>query len=106
MDTYENNYDSENLNKRDENFFDPNQFKTLVRKGKKQSGVKKKLRERDMQKPIWFKIIKKVFEQKTKGGMQKPIWFEINKKEFEELTIDIYNNQDNNDFKIIINKRT
>ena len=38
--------------------------------------------------------------------MQKPIWFEINKKEFEELTIDIYNNQDNNDFKIIINKRT
>ena len=68
MDTYKNNYDSENLNKRDENFFDPNQFKTLVRKGKKQSGVKKKLRERDMQKPIWFKIIKKVFEKKTKGG--------------------------------------
>ena len=25
---------------------------------------------------------------------------------FEELTRDIYNNQDNNDFKIIINKRT
>ena len=38
--------------------------------------------------------------------MQKPLWFEINKKEFEELTRDIYNNQDNNDFKIIINKRT
>ena len=30
----------------------------------------------------------------------------MNKKEFEELTRDIYNNQDNNDFKIIINKRT
>ena len=28
-----------------------------------------------------------------------------NKKEFEELTRDIYNNQDNDDFKIIINKR-
>ena len=57
-----------------------------------------------MQKPIWFKIIKNVFEQKTKGGMQKPIWFEINKKEFEELTRVIYSKQDNNDFKIIINK--
>ena len=38
--------------------------------------------------------------------MQKPLWFEINEKEFEELTGDIYNNQDNNDFKIIINNRT
>ena len=36
--------------------------------------------------------------------MQKPIWFEINKKEFEELTRVIYSKQDNNDFKIIINK--
>ena len=38
--------------------------------------------------------------------MQKPLWFEINKKEFEVLTRDIYNNQDNNDFEIIINKKT
>ena len=38
--------------------------------------------------------------------MEKPLWFEINKKEFEELTGDIYNNQHNNNFKIIINKRT
>ena len=38
--------------------------------------------------------------------MQKLLWFEINKKEVEELTGDIYNNQDNKDFKIIINKRT
>ena len=35
--------------------------------------------------------------------MQKP-WLEINRKEFEELTGDIYNNQGNNDFKIIIKK--
>ena len=35
--------------------------------------------------------------------MQKPMWFEINKKEFEELTGDNYNNQDNTDFEIIIN---
>ena len=36
--------------------------------------------------------------------MQNPIWFEMNKKEFEELTRDIQNNQDNNDFKINIKK--
>ena len=55
----------------------------MVTKRKNQSQLKKILRE-----------------------MQKPLWFEINKKEFEELTGDIYNNQDNNDFKIIINNRT
>ena len=38
--------------------------------------------------------------------MQKPIWFKINKKELEEFTRHIYNNLDNNAFKIIINRRT
>ena len=38
--------------------------------------------------------------------MQKPLWFEVNKKEFEELTRNISNNQDNSDFKVIINKKT
>ena len=38
--------------------------------------------------------------------MEKPLWFELNRKEFEELTREIYNNQDNNNFKILINKRT
>ena len=38
--------------------------------------------------------------------MHKALWFKINEKEFEELTGDIYNNQDNNNFKIIINKKT
>ena len=38
--------------------------------------------------------------------MQRPLWFEINKKVFEELAGSIYNNQGNNDFKIIISKRT
>ena len=56
-------------------------LKYLVRKNKNQSGLKKMLRE-----------------------MQKPLWFETNRKEFEELTRDIYNNQDNKDFKIIITK--
>ena len=34
--------------------------------------------------------------------MNKPLWFEINKSEFAELTRDMDNNQDNNDFKIVI----
>ena len=38
--------------------------------------------------------------------MQKSLLFKINKKEFKELIGDIYKNQDNNYFKIIINKRT
>ena len=38
--------------------------------------------------------------------MQKPLWFEINQKEFKELSRDIYNNQDNNNFKIKINKKS
>ena len=38
--------------------------------------------------------------------MQKPWWFKINKPEFEELASDIYDNQNNNDFKITINKKT
>ena len=45
-------------------------------------------------------------EENTETELQKPLWFEIKKKEFEELTGDIYNNQDNNDFKTILNKRT
>ena len=66
-----------------ENFLTLTSLKYLVEKNKNQSGLKKKLRQ-----------------------TRKPLWFEINKKEFEELTGEIYNNQDNNDFKIIINKRT
>ena len=38
--------------------------------------------------------------------MQKLLWFKINKKEFDKSTGEIYNNQDNNDFKFTINRRT
>ena len=38
--------------------------------------------------------------------MQRPLWFEINKPEFDELTSDIYDNQNNKDFIITINKKT
>ena len=38
--------------------------------------------------------------------MQKPLWIRINKKEFDELAGDVYNNQNSNNFKFIINKKT
>ena len=38
--------------------------------------------------------------------MQKPLWFKINRKEFEELNGDIFINQNNNDFKFTINRKT
>ena len=44
-------------------------------------------------------------KKKTERELQRPSWSEINRKEFEGLTKDIYNNQGNNSFKIIINKR-
>ena len=81
--TYKKNYDSE-VKDKEKRGHDYKQFKII---GKKK------------QKLEWTK-------EKTKTEMQKPLWFEINQKEFEELTGDIYNNQDNNDFKIKINKKT
>ena len=84
FDTYKKNYDSENLNKSDEKIFDPNQFKILGKKKQKSKRTK----------------------ETTKREMERPFWFEINIKEFEELAGDIYNNQDNNDFKLTINNRT
>ena len=49
-------------------------------------------------------LCKKESEQ-TEENIQKPLWFKINKPEFDELTGDIYNNQDNKDFIITINKK-
>ena len=45
LDTYKKNYDSEDLNERDEKLFDPNQFEYSVRKNKNQSRLKKILTE-------------------------------------------------------------
>ena len=66
------------------NIFDPNQFKILGKKKQKSESTK----------------------ENTRREIQKPLWFEINRKEFEELTRNIYNNQYNNDFKAIINNKT
>ena len=38
--------------------------------------------------------------------MQIPLWFVINKLGFDELTSNIFNNQNNKDFKITANKIT
>ena len=45
--------------------------------------------------------------EQTEEKMQIPLWwFRINKSEFDELTSKIYDNQNNKDFKITINKKT
>ena len=44
--------------------------------------------------------------EQTEKKMQIPLWFRINKSEFDELTSDIYDNQNNKDFNITINKKT
>ena len=51
-------------------------------------------------------LFSQIKSEQTEEKMQKPWWFKINKPEFEELTSDIYNNQNNKDFKITINKKT
>ena len=51
-------------------------------------------------------MFSQIKSKQTEEKMQKPWWFKINKPEFEELTSDIYNNKNNKDFKITINKKT
>ena len=48
---------------------------------------------------------KKKKSEQTEEKMQIPLWFRINKPEFEELTSDIYDNQNNKNFKITIKKK-
>ena len=42
----------------------------------------------------------------TKKLDQIPLCFRVNKSKFDELKSDIYDNQNNKDFKITINKKT
>ena len=78
------NYDSEKVKDEEKRGRDYKQFEVIDKK---------------KQKSKWTK-------EKTKREMQKPLRFKINEKEFEELTTNIYNNQDNNDFKFTINRST
>ena len=51
-------------------------------------------------------LFSQIKSEQTEEKMQIPLWFKINKPEFDELTSDIYDNQNNKDFKITINKNT
>ena len=43
--------------------------------------------------------------EQTEEKMQISLWFKINKLEFDELTSNIFDNENNKDFKITINKK-
>ena len=51
-------------------------------------------------------LFSQIKSEQTEEKMQIPLWFRINKSEFHELTSDIYDNQNNKDFQITINKKT
>ena len=51
-------------------------------------------------------VSSQIKSEKTEEKMQISLWFRINKSEFDKLTSNIYNNQNNKDFKITINKKT
>ena len=60
VDTSKKNYNCEDLNKKIKKILTLTSFKCLVRKNKNQSRLKKILRE--IQKPLWFEIKEKEFE--------------------------------------------
>ena len=51
-------------------------------------------------------MFSQIKSEQTEEKMQIPLWFKINKSEFDELTGEIYDNQDNKDFKITIDQKT
>ena len=51
-------------------------------------------------------LFSQIKSEQTEEKMQIPLWFKINKSEFDELTGEIYDNQDNKDFKITIDQKT
>ena len=51
-------------------------------------------------------LFNKKESEQTEEKIKIPLWFRIYKSEFDELTCNIYNNQNNKDFKITIDKRT
>ena len=50
-------------------------------------------------------LFSQIKSEQTAEKMQITLWFRINKSEFDELTSDIYDNQNNKDFKITIDKK-
>ena len=82
FDTYEKNYDNKKLTDEDKREYDYKQFEIIDEKKQKSEQT----------------------DEEIKREMQKPLSFKINKKEFDELTEGIHNNQDNNNFKLTIDR--
>ena len=55
--------------------------------------------------PFFSQLKSEQTEENIERGPRKPLWFKINKPEFEELTRYIFNNENNKNFKITVNKR-
>ena len=51
-------------------------------------------------------LFSQIKSEQTEEKMQIPLSFNINKPEFDEIKSDIYDNENNKDFKITINKKT
>ena len=51
-------------------------------------------------------LFSQIKSEQSEEKMQIPLWFKINKPDFDELTSNIYDNQNNKDFKITTNKKT
>ena len=81
LDVYKKSFDNKKLTDEDKREYDYKQFEIIDEKKRKSEQT----------------------EEKIKREMQKPLWLKLNKKEFDELTGNIYNSQDNNDFKFTIN---
>ena len=50
-------------------------------------------------------LFSKKGSEQTEEKVQITLWFRINKSGFDQLTSDIYDNENNKDFKITINKK-
>ena len=51
-------------------------------------------------------LLSQTKSEQAEEKMEIPLWFRIDKSEFDELTSNIYDNQNNKNFKITINKKT
>ena len=51
-------------------------------------------------------LFSQIKSEQSEEKMQIPLCFKINKPDFDELTSNIYDNQNNKDFKITTNKKT
>ena len=85
FDTYKKECNSDDLNKEDKNFFDPNQYKILSNKKQKWS----------IGQPTQSK-------QLNLNELSKISWIEVPRKNFELLIKEVANNLEDKDYKITV----